>query len=125
MVIDAGRGTCIDLTLLFLSLIANTKLDPIYVHLGGGDTDHSIAAIRLNEPTQHRPEFVALETLQRDIRRGEIVVIDCTGFVEGYPDHKCKISFEESCRIAEEFVNNTIIALTGLLSSPSTCGLLS
>jgi hypothetical protein len=98
---EESRGTCIDLVVLFLSSLANIKLWPVYVHIRLGDpalgvVDHALAGCWLQAPPEGRDLFLTSQELTRRLADGDLLVLDCTGFVEGYPDRQHKLSFEEA-----------------------------
>lgn len=99
----ANRGTCIDLVILFLSCLANAKLWPVYIHLRGR-ADHSLGATWLEQPFQYREPFLTLGDLRSCLATGDILVFECTGFVEGYPPRPHKISFAEACEEARRLL---------------------
>jgi hypothetical protein len=92
---QANRGTCLDLVILFLSCLANVKLWPVYLHLRGR-VDHSLGGTWLVQPPLHRHNFLSLGAVKGGLATGELMVVECTGFVEGYPPRPHKMSFRES-----------------------------
>ena len=114
-----GRGTCVDLVLLFLGCLANAKVHPVYVQLllknakGEPIAGHALAGVWLVEPYKKRPVLLSPELVRQSIERGQLLVLDCTGFAEGYPSRQYKISFEEALgeakRLLEEYEVQCIV----------------
>src|SRR5262249_455061 len=84
-----NRGTCLDLALLFASCLANAKLWPIVVVVGG----HALAATWVTTPAPSRKTFIPLDELRGHVDGGQIVAVECTGFVEGFPGRSHKLRF--------------------------------
>lgn len=108
-----NRGTCVDLVLLFLGCLANAKVHPVYVQLllkdakGEPIGGHALAGAWLVEPDAKRPELLPLDSVRQRVNWGQLLLLDCTGFVEGYPQRQHKISFadavDEAKRLLEEY----------------------
>lgn len=97
-----GRGTCVDLVLLFLGCLANAKVKPVYVQLllknakGELIAGHALAGAWLVEPYKKGPVLLSLDSARQYVNRGQLLLLDCTGFVEGYPSRQHKLSFDEA-----------------------------
>jgi len=107
MVGELHLGTCIDLAILFLSCLANVKVWPIYVHLrsksGGKEgVDHSMAATWVIKPPGERAALLPLKDLIKLSVDHKVLVLEPTGFVEGYPLRSNKITFKEASEEAVE-----------------------
>lgn len=92
-------GTCIDLVLLFLSCLAFPKLRPIYVQLRSGSDAHGLAGVWLKEPPPAAESFLLLNdlsSLHRKATLGHLLLVDCTGFTEGHPQHENGLTFLEA-----------------------------
>jgi hypothetical protein len=68
---EEGRGTCIDLVVLFLSCLSNVKLWPVYVQVrlpipGSNLVDHALAGCWIDDPLRSR----RAQGLGAAIRRG-------------------------------------------------------
>lgn len=108
-----SRGTCIDLVLLFLGCLANAKVYPVYGQLllknakGEPIAGHALAGVWLVEPYKKRLMLLSPELVRQSVEKGQLLVCDCTGFVEGYPSRQHKLSFEdavgEAKRLLEEY----------------------
>ncbi len=88
------RGTCIDLVLLFLSCLANAQLPPVYAQVRTGQTGHAFAAVWLREPPPNRDELLTPERL---LDEKSILLVECTGFVEGASWRQHAALFEDAC----------------------------
>jgi len=105
-----NRGTCMDLVLLFLGCLANVKLWPVYVQLrlrsenGDREVDHALTAIWLEEPYFNREVCLNLAHLHQWVANGRLLLLDCTGFVEGYPRRQYKLSFAEAREEAQKLL---------------------
>jgi len=117
MIKTENRGTCIDLVLLFISCLANAKMDPVYVHIrqcGTGEpVDHALAGAWLGEPAfEQENNSIGLKNdllkyvnpVKRQDKR--LVVIDSTGFTYGFPERQYKFSFEEAQKAALDCINS-------------------
>lgn len=97
-----GRGTCVDLVLLFLGCLANAKVKPVYVQLLLKNAKeeliagHALAGAWLMEPYKKGPVLLSLDSARQYVNRGQLLLLDCTGFVEGYPSRQHKLSFDEA-----------------------------
>jgi hypothetical protein len=103
-----NRGTCIDLVLLFLSCLANVKLWPVYIQVrlqnGSQVADHAIAGTWLEEPAYDRPALIGERCFCSLLLAERILVLDCTGFAEGYPGRQYKTSFTEARQEAQRLI---------------------
>ncbi len=95
---EEGRGTCIDLTVLFLSCLANAKLGPLYVQSRG----HAVAAAWLRKPPRLRATELTLDGLRKLLAAGDVLAVECTGFAEGAPWRPHKASFGEAVEEARQ-----------------------
>jgi hypothetical protein len=99
-----NAGTCLDLTVLFLSCLASAKLWPILVHVQGPDWAHALAACWLREPDKNRDVLLPLDELRQRVAAGEIVAVECIGFTEGFPGRPHKLSFAEASFEGEQLL---------------------
>jgi formylglycine-generating enzyme required for sulfatase activity len=95
-----SQGTCIDLTLLFLSCLANVKLCPIFVQLHG----HALAAVWVRPPEPRRKTFLDLAELRSHLEGDAVLAVECTGFAEGFPGRPYKVSFDEARQAGREML---------------------
>jgi formylglycine-generating enzyme required for sulfatase activity/tRNA A-37 threonylcarbamoyl transferase component Bud32 len=95
-----NRGTCLDLALLFASCLANAKLWPIVVVVHG----HALTACWTATPDPARETFITLDELRGRLDSGEIVAVECTGFVEGFPERPYRVSYAEACQKGRELL---------------------
>jgi hypothetical protein len=89
-----NRGTCLDLALFFASCLANAKLWPLVVVVHG----HALTACWVTAPDPNRSAFLALDEMLRHLDSGKIVAVECTGFVEGFPERQYRLSYSEACQ---------------------------
>lgn len=105
-----SRGTCIDLVLLFLGCLANAKVSPVYIQLllkntkGEVIAGHALAGVWLVEPSEKRPALLPVDRVRLYVDRGQLLCLDCTGFVEGYPSRQHKLSFQEAVSEAKRLL---------------------
>jgi hypothetical protein len=95
-----NRGTCLDLALLFASCLANAKLCPIIVVFRG----HALTACWTTTPDRSRKTFIGHDELCGHIASGKMAAVECTGFVEGFPERQYKLSFSEACQEGRRLV---------------------
>jgi hypothetical protein len=84
------RVTCIDLVVLYLSCLANAGLSPIYIQVCDTKDDHSLAGALLYQPPVDRKALLSLDELNALLSAGRLLVVECTGFVDGYPPEKAR-----------------------------------
>jgi hypothetical protein len=101
--LDENRGTCLDLALLFASCLTNAKLRPIVVGVRGAQ-GHALAAVWLVEPPADYEALLTLDSLREHLASGEMLAVECTGFVEETPHRTYKLSFDEACQEAREYL---------------------
>ena len=99
-----NRGTCLDLALLFASCLANAKLWPIVVVVNG----HALTACWVEPPDPVRKTFIGLDEFRGHIGSGRIVAVECTGFVEGFPERQHKLSYVDACQTAQDVLHQLI-----------------
>jgi hypothetical protein len=110
MVGHENRGTCVDLVLLFLGCLANVRLWPVYIQIrikspwGDVEVDHALAATWLEEPCYNRDVFINPARIHQYVSERRLLLLDCTGFVEGFPRRQYKLSFAESQEEAQELL---------------------
>ncbi len=95
-----GRGACVDLTNLYLSCLANAKLEPVSVR--GLDEDHVLAGFWLARPSELRPTLLTPADLRRHLREDRLLAVECTGFAKEVPGRQYKLFFEEACAEARK-----------------------
>jgi hypothetical protein len=99
------KGTCIDLTLLFLSCLAQAKLLPVYVQLNHPQASHALAAAWV-EPPESRKEKLTLDEVRDCVRQNRLVVLESTGFVKGAPGRENHLLFREACAEGRKLVED-------------------
>jgi hypothetical protein len=98
-------GTCVDLVLLFLGCLANVKLWPVYVQVPGAEgIDHALAATWLEEPPEDRVLWLRPSELVRRVKDRSLLVLDCTGFADGFPKREGKLKYDKATRNARDLV---------------------
>jgi hypothetical protein len=104
---EERRGTCLDLTLLFLSCLKSVQLWPVYVQVTFPEWDHAIGGTWLEPPDACDPSRLDATKLREYVKEGRILVLDATGFVVGYlPQEQKKLEFTEACKQAERLVRD-------------------
>jgi hypothetical protein len=94
------KGTCIDLALLFLSALAQAKLAPVYVQLNRPGGGHALAAAGLAPPAKPK-ELLTLEEVRDHLKEDRLLVVECTGFVQGTPGRQHRVPFREARELVE------------------------
>lgn len=99
------KGTCVDLTLLFLSALAQAKLEPVYVQLKRPGACHALAAAWI-DPALPRSEMLTIDEVREALKDNRLVVVECTGFVRGYPSRQHQLLFRQAQDEARTLVND-------------------
>jgi tetratricopeptide (TPR) repeat protein len=89
------KGTCIDLVLFFLSALAQAKLRPVYIQLNSLDGGHALAGAWIAPPTLAKEEMT-LNQVQEHLQHKQLLALECTGLVKGYPGRQDKMNFREA-----------------------------
>jgi hypothetical protein len=101
----AGRGTCIDLTILLLSCLAHAKMCPLYVQTDG----HALAGVwTVSNLPDDRNMLLSDAEVREGLNARRLLILESTGFVEGYPLRPNKMSFRDAVEEAGECLKKQI-----------------
>jgi hypothetical protein len=110
-----GEATCIDLALLIAGCLENAGLLPVIV-LTGRDNEppsHALAGCWTGSLPTGRAMIREREFLRRQTQEGNLLLIECTAFVEGPDTGGGKLDFVQAMRSAE----------TQLTKEPEVCAI--
>jgi len=96
-VLSMKEGTCIDLSVLFASVLESIGINPMMVFTKG----HAFIGAWLVDDTF--PEILTFEpsSLTVNVRNGDLCLVECTGFTNGLG-----MAFEEACKTAMNHLND-------------------
>jgi hypothetical protein len=108
-IITAGRGTCLDLVILYLRCLANADLVPVFVHLIDRGEGHALAGVRLSPRPSNKTgcRQIPWGEFQDLLSVGAILTIECTGCAKGFPGREKTMDFSQACRSAREQINQS------------------
>lgn len=115
-----GRGTCLDLCLLYTGCLENSGLKMLLIFVGenGKKPKHVVAGCWLTGTASNRPLIEKKKYILDEIGRGHLQVIECTGFAEGaFPE---KLDFAKAVSTANSRImdSESIIAVDFTVCRP-------
>ncbi|MFB0519825.1 MAG: FHA domain-containing protein, partial [Desulfatiglandales bacterium] len=100
-----GEGTCIDLALLLAGCLENAKLYPIILLTGDEhkQPNHALTGCWIGG-WGGRSVIEDKELLQQEVKAGNILAVETTGFATGTPSNSIKLPFQQAMISAKEHI---------------------
>jgi pSer/pThr/pTyr-binding forkhead associated (FHA) protein len=101
---NKGSGTCIDLSVLFVSCLENAGLKPLFFLIKDKtNCAHAFAGCWQQDNIENiKPLFLDKEELLNMVNSGKLLLVECTGFTQG----KEHLSFDLAVAKASEILKN-------------------
>lgn len=106
-----SRGTCIDLALLFISILENLfygylTSQPVLI-IKKGVAQHAFIGCWVKEPRSYEPIITSKESLLEWTKNKQLIIMDSTGFTKNNPISKNQLSFIENMERGEEGIRSS------------------
>lgn len=104
-----GEATCLDLALLMAGCLENVGLHPLIVFTGDENAGpkHAFAGCWAGPAPGDRPVIYDVGLLRREVKQGNLLVLECTGFARSANRQRCKLGFGRAVKSAIKQLTST------------------